>query len=237
MYDFFIPYRSPQQNLEMVQKCKQLGYTTIAWTLTINADSQNLDEFLKNLLLVKVECSIEQYFRLHIVTGKANFSFLKIKCFDILSLEPTTLQAFHGACEYMPIDILTIPNNKIEIRDSCIKLAYDRHIRIEFLYGDTISNPALQRQFFNNLGFVARTRCRKRLLISCGSTELRKSMDTQAIFLICGFKAPEAVQATQNLKSLLLKFKTKQVHGGAIELVKKRGSDNEESVSKKIKTV
>ena len=235
MYDFFIPYRSPQQNLEMIQKCKELGYTTIGWTIDFNADTQNLENFLKTLTLNKVECTIEQYFRLHIKTSKANFSFNQIKTFDILSVEPSSVAAFHGACEYMPIDIITIPNERIELRDSFLKVAYNRHILIEFLYGDSIINESKQKQFFTNLGYISRSRCRKRLLISCGSTELRKSIDTQAILTISGFKKDENVQATQNLKSHLLKFKTKQVHAGAIEIVKKREIEHEALAAKKPK--
>eukprot|EP00835_Amoeboradix_gromovi_P002992 NODE_184_length_15718_cov_0.161342.p6 type:complete len:254 gc:universal NODE_184_length_15718_cov_0.161342:15595-14834(-) len=235
MYDFNIPYQSQQQNLIMIEKCKKMGYDTIGWTITID-DSQNLDQILKELQLNKVPCTIQQYFRLNIKTAKANFSFNKIKSkFDIVSVEPMSAQAFHGACEHMPIDIIAIPNSKIEVRDSFLKMAYTRHIRIEFVYGNTIANESYQRQFFTNLGFISRSRCRKRLMISCGSTELRKSTDTQAILIISGFNVEQAKLATQDLKSLLLKFKTKEVHGGAIEIIKKRPKDEDLESKKKAK--
>eukprot|EP00834_Sanchytrium_tribonematis_P008430 NODE_988_length_2781_cov_0.348248.p2 type:complete len:237 gc:universal NODE_988_length_2781_cov_0.348248:1599-889(-) len=223
MYDFFIPYGTPLQNIKVIQLCKELGYHTIAWVRVLNLEHEKLESAFTHRM-EKIDCDINQLFRLHVITSQSNFSLSKMKGYDILSVEPLSAQTFYTACEQLPIDIITIPNRKTEIRDSFLKVAYQKHIRIEFLYGPTLKNDDAQQQFFINLGYISRTRCNKRLLMSCGTSELKKSIDTQAIFIITGYKKDEYFSATNNLKSHLLKFQTKNVHGGAVEIRKREPS-------------
>ena len=234
MYDFFIPYRSEVDNLKICKRLMEMGYTTIAWTIIVT-DEDNIESIANKIELNPVKCELKQLFRLHIRTVKSSISFSKIKRFDILSVEPLTIEAMHGACEYMPIDIITLGNRKLDIRDSFLSKASQRHVRLEFLYGETITNESLQQQFFTNLGFVARTRCQKILLISCGSTCIRKSIDVQSILILVGFTHPQVKKAVQNLDSHLLKFHTKKVHGSAIEIIRKRPLEAQNDIAKKIK--